>query len=55
MTVQEGPGGIKTRIIKTSYPVEEGLTAGTTKQYTDSPYLEAEEGSVVSQREQAGL
>ncbi len=38
-TVKEGPGTIGTRFIAKRYPVEEGLTAGTTKQ-TGKPYLE---------------
>lgn len=28
--------------LKTDWPVEEGITAGTTKQKTESPSLEAE-------------
>jgi hypothetical protein len=55
MTVQEGPGGPKTKITKTNYPVEEGLTAGTTKQKLESPYLEPEEESVVSEKDKKGL
>ena len=31
-TVKEGPGTVGTRIIRTDYPIEEGLIAGTTKQ-----------------------
>ena len=41
--VSEGPGGIGTRIVDVDYPETEGITAGTTKQKTDSPSLEAEE------------
>lgn len=41
-TVSEGPGTIGTRVLSKDYPVEEGLTAGTTKQ-TGIPYL-IEEG-----------
>ena len=40
-TVSEGPGTIGTRIIAKRYPVEEGLSAGDTKQ-TGTPYLEEE-------------
>ena len=43
MTVSEGPGGIGTRIVSSEYPVTEGITAGTTKQKTESPSLEPEE------------
>jgi len=38
-TVSEGPGTSGTRVIAKRYPVEEGLTAGTTKQ-TGNPELE---------------
>lgn len=31
MTVQEGPGGLRTRIITTDYPFIEGNVLGTTK------------------------
>lgn len=55
MTVQEGPGGVKTRIINKNYPVTEGLVAGTTRQPTTSPYLEAEEESLISDRRKVGL
>ena len=37
-TVSEGTGTVGTKIIAKRYPVEEGLTAGTTKQ-TGVPYL----------------
>ena len=43
MAVSEGPGGIGTRIVSKNYPAVEGLTAGTTKQKTESPSLEPEE------------
>ncbi len=46
MTVSEGPGGSGTRIIATRYPVEEGLTAGTTKTSEKKIQLEAEERSL---------
>ncbi len=32
MTIQSGPGTKGTRHISSNYPVDEGLTAGTTKQ-----------------------
>jgi hypothetical protein len=32
MVIQEGPGGIGTKVIANRYPVDEGLIAGTTKQ-----------------------
>ena len=30
--VSEGPDRVESRIIRTEYPVEEGIVAGTTKQ-----------------------
>lgn len=41
--------------IKTNWPNEEGLTAGTTKQTGMSMGLEAEEGSNVPMRVRVGL
>ncbi len=38
-TITEGPGTSGTRVLRKDYPVEEGLTAGTTKQ-TPPPFLE---------------
>ena len=40
--------------LRTDWPFEEGLTAGTTKRYADSPYLEAESSNVLS-TEKAGI
>jgi len=31
-TVTSGPGSVGTRVVERRYPIEEGLTAGTTKQ-----------------------
>ena len=42
MVVSEGPGTIGTRIVNVDYPITEGIIAGTTKQKTESPSLEAE-------------
>ena len=42
MTVEVATGGIGTRAVNADYPVEEGITAGTTKQRTASPSLEPE-------------
>lgn len=41
--VEVATGGRGTKAIRTEYPVEEGLTAGTTKRTNDSGKLEAEE------------
>ena len=40
-----GTGGSGTKIIRTSWPITEGLTAGTTK-LKEKPALEAEESTV---------
>ena len=40
--VEVGTGGSGTRFIKTEYPIEEGLIAGTTRQHGRNPHLEAE-------------
>ena len=42
-TIQQGPHTIGQTFLATRYPVEEGLTAGTTKQ-TGNPNLIATEG-----------
>ena len=56
MTVQEGPGGIGSKIINTNYPYESGLTAGTTKQEGRDPDLApAEEETLVLKKEFTGL
>lgn len=39
--VEVGTGTVGTRFVRTEYPIEEGLTAGTTKQ-TNKPNLEEE-------------
>ena len=41
--------------IKTNWPVEEGLTAGTQKQTGRITNLVAEEGSIVPSRKKVGL
>ena len=41
--------------LKTDWPITEGLVAGTTKRYADSPYLVAEEGSNVLEKDKAGI
>lgn len=49
MAVQSGPGGVKTRHISKSYPVEEGLTAGTTIQ-TGDPILRPQKEDLSMQK-----
>ena len=41
--------------LKRNYPVEEGTTAGTTKQEGRQMNLTAEEGSLVPRRKKAGM
>jgi len=41
--------------LKTEYPVEEGLTAGTQKQTGRTMNLVPEEGSLVPQKDRAGI
>ena len=41
--------------IRTDYPVEEGLTAGTTKQEGTQTNLVPEEGSLVPRRKKVGI
>jgi len=41
--------------VKTDYPVEEGLIAGTTKQTGRKMNLVAQEGSFVPQRQKKGI
>lgn len=56
MTVQEGPGGIGTKIINRNYPYESGLIAGTTKQEGRDPDIApGEEKSTVLKDEYEGL
>jgi hypothetical protein len=52
--VNVGTGTSGTKIINTNYPVEEGLTAGTTKQ-TDREMNLVPEKSYVSEREKVGF
>ena len=45
-SIQSGPGTKGTRHIATRWPIEEGLTAGTTRQ-TGERNLKAERGSLL--------
>lgn len=49
MTVAEGPGGIGTRIVSKEYPIDQGITAGTTKQRIESASLEPEVKAIMPQ------
>lgn len=49
--VEVGTGGISSKYIKEEWPIEEGLTAGTTKTSGKQTNLVAEEGSNVSAKE----
>jgi len=50
-----GTGGIGSRIIRTEYPNEEGLTAGTQKQEGRQSNLIPEESSVILKEEREGI
>lgn len=52
--VEAAAGGRGTRAIRTDYPVDEGLTAGTTK-LKDDWTLRPEESSLISPKEKVGL
>ena len=39
MSVSSGPGGKGTKVVRTSWPVEEGLELGTSKLEGKRPYL----------------
>jgi hypothetical protein len=52
--VEVGTGGSGTRFIKKSYPVEEGLIAGTTKCYPKES-LKPEEKSLIKKIDKVGL
>ena len=54
MTVEVGTGGVGTRFIKTEWPIEEGLTLGTTK-LSEDPALIPQEESLLTERETEGL
>ena len=56
MTIQVGSAAtIGEKELRTDWPVEEGLTAGTTKQKGRTMNLLAEEGSAVLSRKRRGL
>jgi hypothetical protein len=50
-----GTGKSGSRFIKTDWPITEGLTAGTTKQYTKESYLVPQEKSLISEKQKVGL
>jgi hypothetical protein len=47
MTITGTTGGIGTRAVSKRYPVEEGLSGGTTLQKTESPKLEVQEQNLI--------
>lgn len=55
MTVTVGTGGFRDKELKTRYPVEEGLIAGTTTQEGRITNLVPEERSLVPHRVKRGL
>lgn len=50
-----GTGGVKSRFIKTKWPIEEGTTAGTTKTHENQLFLIPEEKSLVSEKDKEGI
>jgi len=48
-----GTGGVGTRFLNHDYPNTDGLTAGTTTQEGHVERLEAEQGSLISERDKA--
>lgn len=53
--VNAGTGSSGDKEIKRDWPVEEGLTAGTTKQEGTKARLEAEKGTFIAERKRKGL
>jgi hypothetical protein len=53
--VNVGTGKSGTRFINKNYPVDDGLTAGTTTQKGHKENLEYEEGTTVLRKEKEGL
>ena len=52
--VEVGTGTSKTRFIETDWPNTEGLTAGTTKQRSTTPYLEPETSNI-EEKDKVGM
>tara|TARA_R100001480_G_scaffold130684_2_gene128117 strand:+ start:563 stop:730 length:168 start_codon:yes stop_codon:yes gene_type:complete len=55
MTITSDPAEIKQKEIKTEWPVEEGLTAGTQKQTGRTTNLVIQEQSLVPDRVKVGF
>ena len=53
--VNVGTGGRGTRFIKTDWPIESGLTAGTEKQEGRQSNLVAEEQDLIPKKDRVGL
>ena len=54
MTIQEGPDQYNEKGVKLRWPIEEGLTAGTTRQ-TGSKHLKPTRKSFIPDRKRVGL
>ncbi len=54
MTIQEGPDDWKEKAVKTRWPVEEGLIAGTTRQ-TGEKFLHPKEESLIPKKDRVLL
>lgn len=50
-----GSGSHSSRFIKTDYPIEEGLTAGTQKQTGRESNLTPQESSMILDKDRTGL
>lgn len=55
VAISQGPGGIKEKEIRRSFPVEEGLDFGTQRQEGNVSNLVVEEESLVSRNDKVGL
>jgi hypothetical protein len=52
--VEVGTGSSGSRFLNKNWPIEEGLTAGTTRQ-TGNPTLEPENGSILRAEDKIGI
>lgn len=53
--VEVGTGGFKSRYLKTEWPIEEGLEAGTTTQEGREMNLKPEEGTAILEEKRKGI
>jgi len=55
MTVKSDAATLGEKELKEDWPVTEGITAGTTKQKTESPKLEVQDDDLVQEKLKRGL